>query len=165
MCRLSGRRSRTCRPSCPPTASRGLSFGDEAAAINRSSALLQRLAVKTQVVVIHQGDSTVGANGPNDCNLAANGPIDAVLEQQWLPNGGQTRILQPSSTLHYTQTLANPIGNRVSNITINGVPVYPAASYRVTVNNFLAAGGDSFSVLTRGTSPAGRSTWTRSPRT
>ena len=80
--------------------------------------------------------------------------IDAVLEQQWLLNG-PTRILQPSATLHYTQTLSNPIGDRVSNITINGVPVDPAATYRVTVNNFLAAGGDSFSVLTQGTNLTG----------
>jgi 5'-nucleotidase len=328
-----------------PDGIQGLSFGDEAAAINRSSALLQKLGVKAQVVVIHQGDTTVGANGPNDCNLAANGPlsainaavstnvdviisghthtqyncklpdptgklrtviqslsfgrllsvvdlnvdrktgdvlrdastatneivtrtvtpdpavqaivseavtksapisnrqvgtitadivraaapsgesplgnliadsqlaattsagaqialmnpggvrtdltflssqagegngvvtygeafavqpfsnilqtltytgaqIDAVLEQQWLANG-PTRILQPSATLHYTQTLANPIGDRISNITINGVAVDPAASYRVTVNNFLAAGGDSFSTLTVGTDVAG----------
>jgi len=79
--------------------------------------------------------------------------IDQVLEQQWLP--GLTRILQPSSTLHYTQTLANPIGDRVSNITINGVPVDPAATYRVTVNNFLAAGGDSFTALTQGTDVTG----------
>ena len=323
---------------------RGLAFGDEATAINRASAQLQKLGVRTQVVVIHQGDSTVGANGPNDCNLVA-GPlseiaakvspdvdaiisghshtqyncqlpdpagiprtviqslsfgrllsvidlsintksldvvrerstaenivvtrtvtpdpavqgivseavtkaapianqpvgsitadivraaapsgesplgnliadsqlaatqsagaqialmnpggvrtdltyassplgegdgavtygetfavqpfgnilqtwtytgsqIDAVLEQQWLPNG-PTRILQPSATLHYTQTLANPIGDRVSNITINGVAVDPAATYRVTVNNFLAGGGDSFSVLTQGTNVTG----------
>lgn len=323
-----------------PDGIQGLSFGDEAAAINRSSTLLQRLGVKAQVVVIHQGDSTVGANGPNDCNLAANGPlsainaavsanvdaiisghthtqyncelpdprgqlrtviqslsfgrllsvldlkintksgdvqrdastatneivtrtvtpdpavqaivteavtksapignrqvgtitanivraaapsgesplgnliadsqlaattsagaqialmnpggvradltfapdgvvtyseaftvqpfsnilqtltytgaqIDQVLEQQWLPNNGPTRILQPSATLHYTQTLANPIGDRVSNITINGVAVDPAATYRVTVNNFLAAGGDSFTVLTQGTNVTG----------
>ena len=326
-----------------PDGIQGLSFGDEAAAINRSSRLLQKLGVKAQVVVIHQGDSTVGANGPNDCNLAANGAlsainagvsanvdaiisghthtqyncqlpdpkgqlrtviqslsfgrllsvldlrintksgdvqrdvstarneivtrtvtpdpavqaivseavaksalianrqvgtittdivktpapsgesplgnliadsqleattsagaqialmnpggvradlsfasqsgepdgvvtykdaftvqpfsnilqtltytgaqIDAVLEQQWLPN--LTRILQPSSTLHYTQTLANPMGDRVSNITINGVAVDPAASYRVTVNNFLAAGGDSFTALTVGTNVTG----------
>lgn len=323
----------------------GLTFGDEATAINKYSTLLNRMGVKTQVVVIHQGDSTVGANGPNDCNLAAQGPLsainarvstnvdaiisghshtqyncqlpdargrlrtviqslsfgrllsvldlkvnkatgdvlrylstaenrivtrtvtpdptvqatvdeavtrsapianrqvgtitadivraaapsgesplgnliadsqlaatrsagaqvalmnpggvradltypsslvgegdgvvtygetftvqpfgnilqtwtytgaqlDAVLEQQWL-EGGPTRILQPSSTLHYTQTLANPIGDRVSDITIDGVPVDPAATYRVTVNNFLAGGGDSFSVLTQGTDVTG----------
>jgi 5'-nucleotidase len=324
---------------------KGLAFGDEATAINKASATLQKLGVKAQVVVIHQGDSTVGANGPNDCNLAAGGAlsainagvspnvdaiisghthtqyncqlpdpaghlrtviqslsfgrllsvidlsintksrdvvrerssaenivvtrtvpadpdvqaivseavtksapianqqvgtiaadivrtaapsgesplgnliadaqlaatqsagaqfalmnpggvradlvyassplgegdgvvtygeafavqpfgnilqtwtytgaqIDAVLEQQWLA-GGPTRILQPSATLHYTQTLSAPIGDRVSNITINGVAVDPAATYRVTVNNFLAGGGDSFSVLTQGTNVTG----------
>jgi len=324
---------------------RGLAFGDEATAINKASATLQKLGVKAQVVVIHQGDSTVGANGPNDCNLAAGGALsainagvspnvdaiisghthtqyncqlpdpagqlrtviqslsfgrllsvldlsingrskdvvrsrstaenvivtrtvppdpdvqaivseavtksapianrqvgtitadivraaapsgesplgnliadsqlaatlsagaqialmnpggvrtdltytssaagegdgvvtygetfavqpfgnilqtlsytgaqlDAVLEQQWLA-GGPTRILQPSATLHYTQTLSAPIGDRVSNITINGVPVDPAATYRVTVNNFLSGGGDSFTVLTQGTNVTG----------
>ncbi len=61
-----------------PDGIQGLKFGDEAAAINRSSTLLQRLGVKAQVVVIHQGDSTVGANGPNACNLAANGPLSAI---------------------------------------------------------------------------------------
>ena len=324
---------------------RGLAFGDEATAINKASATLQKLGVKAQVVVIHQGDSTVGANGPNDCNLAAGGALsainagvspnvdaiisghthtqyncqlpdpaghlrtviqslsfgrllsvldlsintksrdvirerstaenivvtrtvptdpavqaivseavtesapianrqvgtittdivraaapsgesplgnliadsqlaattsagaqialmnpggvrtdltyasspvgegdgvvtygetfavqpfgnilqtwtytgaqlDAVLEQQWLPNG-PTRILEPSATLHYTQTLSAPIGDRVSNITINGAPVDPAAAYRVTVNNFLAGGGDSFTVLAQGTNVTG----------
>jgi len=32
-------------------------------------------------------------------------------------------------------------------------PVDPAASYRVTVNNFLVVGGDGFTVLTQGTAP------------
>jgi 5'-nucleotidase len=328
-----------------PDGIKGLTFGDEATAINRSSAQLQRMGVKTQVVVIHQGDTTVGSNGPNECNLATGGPlsainarvstnvdaiisghthtqyncklpdpkgrlrtviqslsfgrllsvldlkinrttgdvlryastaqnevvtrtvtpdpavqttvndavaksapianrqvgtitasilkaavpsgesplgnliadsqlaattsagaqialmnpggvradltfassqngegdgvvtygeaftvqpfgnilqtltytgaqIDAVLEQQWLANG-PTRILQPSATLHYTANLSAPIGGRVSNITINGVPLDPAASYRVTVNNFLAAGGDSFTALTQGTNVTG----------
>jgi 5'-nucleotidase len=80
--------------------------------------------------------------------------LDEVLEQQWLANGS-TRILQPSATLHYTEDLSAPIGDRVSGITIAGVPVDPAASYRVTVNNFLAAGGDSFTALTQGTNVTG----------
>jgi 5'-nucleotidase len=323
---------------------RGLAFGDEATAINRASTTLQKLGVKAQVVVIHQGDSTVGANGPNDCNLAAGGAlsainagvsadvdaiisghthtqyncqfpdpaghlrtviqslsfgrllsvidlsintrsrdvvrerssaenivvtrtvptdpsvqaivdeavtksapianrpvgsitadivraavrsgesplgnliadsqlaatrsagaqialmnpggvradltylsspngegdgavtygeaftvqpfgnilqtltytgaqIDAVLEQQWQPT--VTRILQPSATLHYTQTPANPVGDRVSNITVDGVPLDPAGTYRVTVNNFLSEGGDGFTALRQGTNVTG----------
>lgn len=36
-------------------------------------------------------------------------------------------------------------------MTIDGKPLAPTRRYRVTVNNFLASGGDGFSVLTRGT--------------
>jgi 5'-nucleotidase len=80
--------------------------------------------------------------------------LDAVLEQQWLlqPNGSElVRILQVSRSLHYTRSVSAPIGSRVSDITINGVPIDPAATYRVTANNFLVGGGDGFSVLTQGT--------------
>lgn len=79
--------------------------------------------------------------------------LDAVLEQQWSPT--RTFILQISSTLNYTQTLANPIGDRVSGITVGGVPVTPTGTYRVTVNNFLAAGGDGFTGFTAGTDLTG----------
>jgi hypothetical protein len=40
-------------------------------------------------------------------------------------------------------------------IMIDGVPIDPAASYRVTVNSFLADGGDNFFVLTEGTNRLG----------
>src|SRR3954462_8268987 len=80
--------------------------------------------------------------------------LDAVLEQQWHADGTRT-ILQTSSTLHYTQTPANPIGDRASNITVAGVPVTPTGTYRVSVNNFLAAGGDGFTVFTQGTDLVG----------
>ena len=40
-------------------------------------------------------------------------------------------------------------------IAIGGVPVDPAASYRVTVNSFLATGGDGFAVLNDGTDRLG----------
>jgi 5'-nucleotidase len=38
-------------------------------------------------------------------------------------------------------------------VLLNGQPLDPAANYRVTVNNFLAAGGDNFSVLKQGRDP------------
>ena len=50
--------------------------------------------------------------------------IDAVLEQQW--TAARTAVLQPSKTLQYKATLANPFGDRVSEIKINGTPVDPA---------------------------------------
>jgi 5'-nucleotidase len=79
--------------------------------------------------------------------------LKAVLEQQWQPTA--TRILQISNSLHYSYSLAAPVGSRISNLTLNGSPIDPAASYRVSVNNFLAAGGDGFTELTKGTNLAG----------
>ena len=76
-----------------------------------------------------------------------------VLEQQWTASG--TKILQISSSLHYTYSASAPQGSRVSNITVNGKPVDPAATYRVSVNNFLAAGGDGFTEFTKGTNLSG----------
>jgi 5'-nucleotidase len=35
-------------------------------------------------------------------------------------------------------------------MSLNGARIDPLASYRVTVNNYLAVGGDGFSVLTEG---------------
>ena len=39
----------------------------------------------------------------------------------------------------------------MSNITLNGVPLDPAATYRVTTNQFIADGGDGFTSLRAGT--------------
>ncbi|WP_037364399.1 bifunctional metallophosphatase/5'-nucleotidase, partial [Amycolatopsis orientalis] len=77
-----------------------------------------------------------------------------VLEQQWGQSGG-TKILQISKSLHYTYSASAPVGSRVSNLTVNGTPVDPAAKYRVSVNNFLAAGGDGFTEFTKGTDLSG----------
>jgi 5'-nucleotidase len=76
-----------------------------------------------------------------------------VLEQQWQPTG--PKMLQISSSLHYSWSAAAPTGSKVSNITVNGVPVDPNGSYRVSVNNFLAAGGDGFAEFKKGTGLAG----------
>jgi len=80
-----------------------------------------------------------------------------VLEQQFAGCFGQgtfNRILQPSATLTYTWSASAPCGSKVTNLAINGTPVDPAASYRVTTNDFLANGGDGFTRLTAGTSRA-----------
>ena len=79
--------------------------------------------------------------------------LDAVLEQQWQPS--VTRILQISNGLTYTATVGNPVGDRVSKLALNGAPVTPTGTYRVSINNFLAGGGDGFTVFTEGTDLAG----------
>ncbi|MFJ1766048.1 bifunctional metallophosphatase/5'-nucleotidase [Amycolatopsis sp. NPDC088138] len=77
-----------------------------------------------------------------------------VLEQQWAP-GVNPKFLQISSSLHYSYSASAPQGSRISNLTVNGTPVDPAATFRVSVNNFLAAGGDGFTEFTKGTNLAG----------
>jgi 5'-nucleotidase len=77
-----------------------------------------------------------------------------VLEQQYAGCFGQVsfdRILQVSAGFTYSWTGAAACGSKVSNLALNGVPVDPAATYRVTTNDFLANGGDNFTRLTAGT--------------
>ncbi len=84
--------------------------------------------------------------------------IDTLLEQQWCgQDPAFPRILQPSEGFTYTWDAAAPVCDRVdaSTIAIDGVPVDPAGSYRITVNSFLAAGGDNFPVLPEGTDRLG----------
>jgi len=83
--------------------------------------------------------------------------IEALLEQQFVvlpPNG---RILLPSNSLRYSYSASAPVGSKVdpASIKIDGVVVDPAAPYRVTMNSFLADGGDGFSVFTQCTNPLG----------
>jgi 5'-nucleotidase len=83
--------------------------------------------------------------------------LQGVLEQQFAGCFGQgtfNRILQPSATLTYSYSASAACGSKVTDLAINGTPVDPAASYRVTTNDFLANGGDGFTRLTAGTSRA-----------
>jgi 5'-nucleotidase len=80
--------------------------------------------------------------------------IKDMLEQQWL-DPKRPRILQVSKGFSYAWDGSKGDGERVlpERMSLNGQPVDPAASYRVTVNNFLFVGGDGFTVLTQGTAP------------
>ncbi len=86
------------------------------------------------------------------------GQLDALLEQQFdNPSAGAFRFLQVSRGFSYTYDLARPVGDRVdaATIRIGGTVVGPATSYRVTMNSFLASGGDGFSVFSQGTDQVG----------
>lgn len=81
--------------------------------------------------------------------------LETMLEQQWQLVAGveKANVLQPSAGFTYTWDSARAIGDRVdpASIMLDGVAVSPTATYRVTVNSFLADGGDGFSVLKQGT--------------
>ena len=56
-----------------------------------------------------------------------------------------------SNGLTYTRTDSGPAGNKVTNLALNGSAIQPGTEYRVTVNSFLADGGDNYGVLATGT--------------
>ncbi len=82
--------------------------------------------------------------------------IDTILEQQFSnPATGSNRILQVSNGFTYTWSQAAVLGSKVSNLQLNGVPIDPTASYRVTTNSFLVDGGDNFFGFLAGTNRLG----------
>ena len=81
-----------------------------------------------------------------------------VLEQQFdNPVPGRQRFLQVSAGFTYRYALDAPAGRHIdpASIRIRGRLVKPADRVRVTINNFLLAGGDNFSVFAEGTDRIG----------
>ncbi|MDK3258308.1 bifunctional metallophosphatase/5'-nucleotidase [Blastococcus capsensis] len=84
--------------------------------------------------------------------------IEEVLEQQFQADQARqsTLMLGTSEGFAYSFDPSRAFGDRVDacSITLDGVRIDPAASYRVAANSFLIGGGDSFTAFTKGTSPA-----------
>lgn len=81
--------------------------------------------------------------------------IKALLESQQKPSATEPTFLQPSDGLTYTWQADAPAGERVQDLRLHGQSLEPTQSYRVTVNNFLAEGGDGFVLLKEGTQRLG----------
>ncbi|MBE1874395.1 ExeM/NucH family extracellular endonuclease [Myceligenerans sp. TRM 65318] len=86
--------------------------------------------------------------------------IETLLEQQWQTDANGNRPSRPylalglSDNVSYTASTDDPNatpGDNVSSVTIDGVPVDPAAEYRVATFSFLTSGGDNFRVFREGT--------------
>ena len=73
--------------------------------------------------------------------------VTSLLQAQF-GSRADPRILQVSRELSYRYTYdrATRTG-RIKSVRVNGVALDPKRSYRVTVNSFLAGGGDGFAVL------------------
>jgi 5'-nucleotidase len=82
--------------------------------------------------------------------------LKAVLEQQWQPAGASRPFLKlgVSRGFEYTYDPTAAAGVRVLAMSLNGASVTPDATYTVTVNSFLASGGDNFGVFAQGTNKA-----------
>jgi 5'-nucleotidase len=74
--------------------------------------------------------------------------LQRALEQQWL-NQPRPRVLQVSRGFGYSWDNSKPPGQRIvpGSLRLNGAPIEAQQRVRVTVNSFLAGGGDNFSVF------------------
>jgi 5'-nucleotidase len=83
--------------------------------------------------------------------------LKSLLESQWRGGSAQPHFLQPSASLRYEWREDAPAGLRIveESIRIDGKPLQRDAVYRVTVNSYLAAGGDRFRLFLDGTDPTG----------
>jgi 5'-nucleotidase len=117
------------------------------------------LIVHPQKAVVTFGDVfTIQPFGNSLVTLTLTGAqLKALLESQWSRRGDRVRFLQPSRGFSYGWRDDRPWGERVdpASLRLDGKAVQPAAAYRVTVNSYLAAGGDGFSVLRDATDHTG----------
>ena len=77
--------------------------------------------------------------------------LKTLLEHQFDEQGLRPSTLVPSANFHFAFDLSRPLGDRIVAMSLDGKPIDPNGHYRVVVNNFLASGGDGYTVLTEGT--------------
>jgi 5'-nucleotidase len=77
--------------------------------------------------------------------------LKALLENQFDAQGLRPSVLVPSANFHFAYDLSRPEGDRIVAMILDGKPIDPNGRYRVSVHNFLASGGDGYTVLPQGT--------------
>lgn len=93
--------------------------------------------------------ATVQVSGADVIEALENGVSDI--------ENGAGRFAQVAG-LKYTYTLANPAGDRVSDVLVKGegdtwVPIDEDATYTVVTNNYVRGGGDGFGTFAEGANP------------
>lgn len=86
--------------------------------------------------------------------------VVTMLEQQWQTNPDGTIPSRPylqlglSDNVTYTYDESQPLGSRITSVTVDGAPLDESAEYRIGTFSFLAQGGDNFRVFAEGTGTA-----------
>lgn len=76
--------------------------------------------------------------------------IETVLEQQWQPEGSSRPFLRLGTSKGFTYTY-DPATKQVTAMWLDGARIVAGNTYSVTVNSFLASGGDNFFEFANGT--------------
>jgi 5'-nucleotidase len=126
-------------------------------------AFINSAGVRTDLVPRADGTVTYGqifAAQPFGNNLVVKtltgAQLKAVLEQGFREVNGKVEVrsmLVPSAGFTYRFDPSRPAGQRILSMSLNGRPIDPGRSYRVTVNNFLASGGDGYAIFGEGRDP------------
>ena len=79
--------------------------------------------------------------------------VERVLEEQYQPAGATRPFLAlgVSKGLRYELDGARPVGSRVQEVTLDGVPLDRSATYRIALSSSLASRTDGFPTLAGGT--------------
>jgi len=76
--------------------------------------------------------------------------LQALLEGQQRSGRPEPTFMSPSQGFSYRWAAAAAPGERVQDMRLAGQPIVPTQTYRVTVNSFMAEGGDGHLVLREG---------------
>jgi 5'-nucleotidase len=106
------------------------------------------------------GDITYGqifSAQPFGNNLVVKGftgaQLRALLEQQFKSKSNKNdspRILFPSAGFSYSYNLQKPAGSRISDMRLHEKTIVDTKKYLVTINSYLANGGDQFNLFVQG---------------
>ena len=82
--------------------------------------------------------------------------LKSVLEEQWQPAGSSRPFLKlgVSSGFEYTYNPLAAAGSRIGTLSLDGAVITADQVLKVTVNSFLASGGDNFATLATGANKA-----------
>lgn len=114
--------------------------------------------IRNSIVMQHDGGVSYGevfASQPFRNQLVTltltGAQLKRALEQQWA-DPARPRVLQVSRGFSYEWDHSAPIGQRIKAeaMRLGDQPIAPERSYRVTINSFLAEGGDGFTVFKEG---------------
>lgn len=135
-----------------------LDASDEASEGGAQIAFINSGGVRTNLSAAADGTLTYGeifAMQPFGNSLVvlelSGAQLKAVLEQQFCRKEGTTpcySLLIPSAPFEYDIKENQPKGSRITAMRFDSQPLDMLKIYRITVNNFLANGGDGFTLLT-----------------
>ncbi len=131
-------------------ATQDVALGGAQIAIMNSTGVRQALEPGADGFVTFGQIYTVQPFNNNLVTLTLSGAqLRGLLEQQF-DDEGFMQLLSVSQGLRFSYDLRRPAGSRIVGASFRGIPIADRRVYRIVTNNFLASGGDSFTLFKQG---------------